>query len=178
MDYYKNIDKLGCVNDIPLRAVGVQYDEVEGLECNPVTFNFFKEHARIDFDTDDTLCEYYLDAAVEELQSWSQLSFGVRTMQLIAKSLPKNYKLMYGRVDEVLTEGFTNTGDYLNEGGTDINITYTTKGKINTAIKIAICRYAAGLYVNRENIIDTKYNAQVGMDEAKTMLQPYRNITI
>lgn len=178
MDYYRNIDKLGCVNGQPLRAVGVQYSEVSPLGSSPIDVVFFKQHARIDFDTDDDLCQLYLDAAVEELQDWSQLSFGVRTMSLKAVSLPENYKLMYGKVNEVTTEGFTNRGDLLVEGGTDIDIEYTTYGTVNNAIKVAICRYAAGLYIYREQINETKYNAQVGMDEAKKMIRPYMNITI
>lgn len=178
MDYNRNIDRLGSLESQPYRAVGVQYDEVVPLSVSPIDLDFFKEHARIDFDTDDTLCQMYIDAAVEELQAWSQLSFGVRTMQLIAKSLPKNFKLMYGRVDEVTTANYSNTGDYLNEGGRDIKIEYTTKGKMNSAIKVAIARYAAGLYIFRENVIDTKYSSVNLIDEAKLMVQPYKNIII
>lgn len=179
MDYYKNIDRLGCVNEKPLTARGVQYDEVVPVDYDSIVdLEFFKEHARIDFDTDDTLCRVYIDASIDELQDWAQMSFGVRTMRLRAKSLPDNYRIMYGRVDEVTTSGYSNTGDLLDKGGKDIDFEYTTIGRLNNAIKIAICRYAAGLYVYREQIVDTKYNAQVGIDEAKNMIKPYRNITI
>lgn len=178
MDYYKNIDKLGCYGYDKLVASGIQYSVIDDLATEPVTLEFFKQHARIDFDTDDTLAAVYLKAARQELEQWSQLSFGVKTIGLTALSLPNNYKLMFGKVDTVATTGFTNKGDILKEGGTDIDIEYTTIGIINDAIRIAICRYAAGLYIFRENVVESKYNYQGLMDEAKTMLNPYRNITL
>lgn len=177
MDYYKNVDHLAC-NENRLIASGVQYQTITDLTVEPVTVDFFKEHARIDFDTDDNLVAVYLKSARQFLEQWSQLSFGVKTIGLTALSLPKNYKLMHGKVDTILTAGFTNVGDILKEGGTDIDIEFTTKDWIDDVVKVAICRYAAGLYVFRENIVDTKYVAQAGMDEAKRMLESYRNITL
>lgn len=165
-------------NRIDNRPYGVQYSVISDLVSEPVTTAFFKEHARIDFDTDDNLVESYLKAARQYLESYSQLSFGEKTILITAERLPKMYKLMHGKVDEILTSGFTNIGDFLVEGGTDIAVQYTTKDTVEDVVKIAICRYAAGLYIFRENIIDTKYVAQVGMDEAKKMLQPYRNISL
>jgi len=178
MDYYKNIDKLGCIGSIPLTASGIQYSIIEDMSAEPVTLEFFKQHARIDFDTDDTLCATYLKAARQELERWSQLSFGVKKIGLTALSLPKNYRLMFGKVDEVITADFTNKGDILKEEGADVDIEFTTLDWIDDAIRIAICRYAAGLYINRETVTETKYSAQSLQDEAKTMLNPYRNITL
>lgn len=178
MDYYKNVDKLGCYAKQPLTASGVQYSVITDLATEPVTVDFFKQHARIDFDTDDTLCAVYVKAARQHLEQWSQLSFGVKTIGLTALSLPKNYKLMFGKVDEVTTENFTNKGDILKEGGTDIDIEFTTLDWIDDVIRVAICRYASGLYINRETVTETKYSAQSLQDEAKAMLQPYRNITL
>lgn len=182
MDYYKNVDRLcngygnGYTN--PLTAKGIQYREVTDVPTEPVDLEFFKEHARIDFDTDDTLAEAYIKAARRELEAWAQLSFGVKTMRLMAVELPDEYRLMYGKVDEVLTTGFENFGDIILKGGTKVDITYTTLDWIGEDIKIAICRYAAGLYVYREQLVDTKYNAQVGIDEAKNMVKPYANLTL
>ncbi len=179
MDYYLNVDKLGCYDSYhKLSASGIQYSVITDLSTEPVTLDLFKQHARIDFDTDDTLSAVYLKAARQELEQWTQLSFGVKTIGLTALSLPTNYKLMFGKVDEVTTENFTNKGDILKEGGTDIDIEYTTIGTINDAIRIAICRYAAGLYIFRENVVESKYRAEGLMDEAKTMLNPYRNIIL
>jgi len=178
MDYYRNVDRLGCINENPLTARGVQYNVVTDLATEPVTLEFFKQSARIDFDTDDTLCEVYIKAARQELERWSQLSFGVKTMRLTALQLPKNYRLMFGKVDTVTTTGYTNIGDILKEGGKDITVEYTTLDWIDDAIRIAICRYAAGLYINRETITETKFAASALQDEAKTMLHSYRNITI
>lgn len=177
-DFYKNCDKICDDALMHKSASGVQYYTVTDLVEEPITLDFFKAHCRIDFDTDDTLCETYIKAARRELEMWAQLSFGAKTMGLLALELPKNYKLMFGKVDEILTEGFTNKGDILKEGGYDIDIEFTTKDWIDDTIRIAIARYAAGLYIFRENIVDAKYQAQIGMDEAKAMLQPYRNLVI
>lgn len=175
-DFYKNSDYYDCLNS-DLRPDGIQYEVITDLVSEPVTVDFFKLHARIDFDTDDALVEAYLLAARIELEQWAQLSFGVKTIGLTALSLPKNYKLMFGKVDTVTTAGFTNVGDILKEGGKDIDIEFTTKDWVTDLIRIAICRYAAGLYVNRENVKDTKFSADVLADEAKIMLRPIANIT-
>lgn len=177
-DFYKNCDKICDGYYGHLTASGIQYSVIEDLTEEPVTLDFFKQHARIDFDTDDTLASVYLKASRQDLEQWSQLSFGVKTIGLTALSLPTNYKLMFGKVDSILTANFTNKGDILKEGGTDVDIEYTTVGTINDAIRIAICRYACGLYINRETVTETKYSAQSLQDEAKTMLNPYRNIIL
>lgn len=177
-DFYKNWDKLECLGDTIYSASGIQYNVVIDLVTEPVSLEFFKDHARIDFETDDTLCEVYIKAARRELEMWSQLSFGVKTMGLTALQLPKNYRLMFGKVDTVTTPNFTNVGDILKEGGTDIDIEFTTLDWIDDAVRVAICRYAAGLYVSRENVIDTRFAVQNTQDEAKKMLQSYRNWTI
>lgn len=160
----------------------IQYDIITDLTTEPVTLDFFKAHARIDFTTDDTLITSYLKAARQELEQWSQLSFGVKTVGLKAKDLPDNYKLMYGKVDTVTTENYSNFGDVLLEGGETVDIEYTTKGTINETIKIAICRYAAGLYAIREHVrTDNNGNAVNGIslqNEAKDMIRPYANITL
>lgn len=178
MDYYKNIDKICVHGHYNLSASGIQYSVIADLEEEPVTLEFFKQHARIDFDTDDTLCEIYIKTARQALEKWSQLSFGVKTIGLTALSLPKNYRLMFGKVDTIMTANFTNKGDILKEGGLDVDIEFTTKDWIDDTIRVAIARYAAGLYINRETVTETKYSAQSLQDEAKTMLQPYRNITL
>jgi len=179
MDYYKNVDKLGCETSSDYwTAKGIQYRVVTDLASEPITLEFFKQHARIDFSTDDTLCNIYIKAARIELEQWSQLSFGVKTMGLTALELPKNYKLMFGKVDEVTTANFTNVGDILKEGGQDVSIEYTTLDWIDDTVRVAIARYAAGLYVSRENVQDTQFASQSRQDEAKLMLEPYRNITL
>lgn len=175
-DYFKNSDQIDTLST-DKHIIGMQYDVIADLSTEPVTVEFFKEHARIDFNTDDTLVATYLVAARIALEQWGQISFGVKTIGLKALSLPTNYKLMYGRVDTVTTTGFTNFGDILKEGGTDVDIQYTTTGIINDTIRVAICRYAAGLYVNRENVTDTKFSSQSLQDEAKRMIMPFINVT-
>lgn len=163
-------------NDIG--AKGVQYNIVTDLATEPVTIEFFKQHARIDFDTDDSLVSIYIKAARQALERWAQLSFGVKTISLTALNLPNNYKLMYGKVDTITTANFTNIGDILKEGGKDVAIEFTTKDWISDDIKIAVCRYAAGLYINREDIVETKYSSAGKLNEAKLMVHPYANIIL
>lgn len=160
----------------------IQYEIITDLTTEPVDLIFFKSHARIDFDTEDTLLSSYLKAARQELEAWSQLSFGIKTIGLKAYDLPDNYRLMYGKVDTVTTTEYTNFGDILVEGGEKVDIEYTTKGTINETIKIAICRYAAGLYAIREHITtDNNGNPVNGanyINEAKESIKPYANITL
>jgi len=178
MDYYKNADYyLTTTTDEPT-LYGVQYSVISDLATEPVDLNFFKQHAHIDFETDDNLLSSYLKAARQELEQFTQLSFGVKTIGLTALYLPKNYRLMYGKVDEVTTADFTNVGDILKEGGKDIDIEYTTTGIINETIKIAICKYAAGLYMFRENIVESKYNYKDLLDESRKMVRAFGNITL
>lgn len=175
MDFYRNVDLLGCETSY-LTARGVQYRVVKDMDAETVTINFFKQHARIDFDCDDSLVPSYIEAARQQLERWSQLSFGIKTIGLRALELPDNYRLMYGPVDTV--SNGTLFGDILKEGGTDIDITFTTLGIKDENIKVAIARYAAGLYVNRENVTETKFSGSARIDEAKEMIRPYMNITL
>lgn len=183
MDYNRNFDVLAFLG-IPAdaniyEASGVRYTVVTPSANDLISLDFFKEHARIDFDTDDTLAQAYIKAAQEYLEQWSQLSFGVRTMRLTALALPNNYKLMFGPVNEVTTEGFENIGDILKTGGRDIDIQFTTLGLAsNNTLKIAVARFACGLYVYRENILETKLDGRSEMDKAKEMVAPFMNITI
>lgn len=177
-NFYKNSDYLTCNSYNQRIAKGVQYTVITDLVAEPVDIDLFKEHIRCDFATDDNLIALYLKAARQELEAWSDLSFGVKTIGLTALELPDNYRLMRGKVDEVTTAGYTNVGDILKEGGTDIDIEFTTIGTINDAIRVAICRYAAGLYIFRENVVETKYSTEGLKDQAKMMLNPYRNITL
>lgn len=161
---------------------GIQYSVVDDIAAEPVDIEFFKLHSRIDFNTDDALIPTYITAARIELEQWSQLSFGVGTRRLTALSIPKNYKLMYGPVDSITTTGFTLFGDMVKEGGKDVIIDYVTKGLINDTIKIAIARYAAGLYAIREHIMlsdkGTPVNTANMINEARAMIRPFANITL
>lgn len=185
MDFYKNIDHF-CQNDTGYAdrrtARGVHYSVVEDLVVEPVDLEFFKDHARIDFDTDDTLSESYITASRQELEQWGQISFGEKTMRLMALELPDNYRLMFGPVDSIITDGHPNFGDILTEGGTNVDIEYLTEGVINDTIRIAICRYAAGLYSLRENIIvninGTVQTSNELFDLSKKMIKQWTNIIV
>lgn len=181
-DFYKNFEyygfyKNGGLNGASTQAVGIQY-EVPPLTTAPLDINTFKEHARIDFNTDDSLVQLYIFAATKYLEEYCQKSFGVRTVTLAAEYLPPKYRLMYGPVDSITTAKYTNTLDILNESLTDSSIQYTTKDTLanDPVVIVAVARYAAGLYIERENVIDSKYANSDLKGEAERMLASYRNI--
>jgi hypothetical protein len=169
--------------NIPKPVDGIQYRIVTDLENEPVTIEEFKQHARIDFDTDDNLITDYLKSARQELEQYSQLSFGNKTIKLLALRLPTNYRLMYGPVASITSPtGLTLFGDIVKDGnGEDVTIEYTTswtgQGGLPLPIKIAICQYAAGLYMNRENIL-SGVSASTMLDQAKRTLDKYKNIFV
>ena len=196
-DYHLNSDYFGCdtissrgLGRIggPLSAVeGVEYSVISDLSQEPVTLSEFKFHCRIDFAVDDNLLALYLKAAREYLEQWSQLSFGVKTIRFTAIRIPDRYKLMFGPYTAVTDPDrtlFGAKGDILMQGGTDIDIELTSgwpNDELPEAIKVAICRYAAGLYAVRENLIysvnGVPHEPSEVMDEAQKMLNPWRNIT-
>lgn len=192
MDYYKNIDHI-CDDCSPFSASrslpeiqGIQYRVVADLSTEPVDLPFFKQHARIDFNLDDNLCASYIKAARQELERWAQISFGKKTIELLALRLPKTYYLLNGPVEQLVeSTDHTLFGDILKGGGEEVTVRFETKEnpfpEYTETIKIAICRYAAGLYAIREHIVsDSKGNPVNGeslKNEAKNMLQPIRNIS-
>jgi len=160
---------------------GLQYRVLSDLEEEPVTVGFLKEHIRVDFDTDDNLLPAYLKAARQELEKYSQLSFGEKTIKLMALKLYDKYRLMYGPVTAITAPANTYTlfGDIVKDaGGEDVEITYTTgwdnSGGLPEDIRIAICRMATGLYINRENVL-TEISGKALINEAKKTLDGYKN---
>lgn len=164
-DFIKNSDKFP--DSETSNVYGINYTLTE-TGAEPIDIAFFKDHARIDFNTDDSLAQTYIVAARKELEKYCQKSFIDKTVRLTAFYLPDKYKLMHGPVNTVTTEGFENIGDRLKEGGNDIDISYTTTGIQDQLVKTAIATYAEGLYEG-----DEKLKAQ-----AKGMLASYRNITM
>jgi len=196
-DYYKNSDYLGCdtlasrgfgrIGQSRPAVEGVEYTVIDDLAQEPVTLADFKHHARVDFNTDDNLLAFYLKASREYLEQWSQLSFGVKTIRFTALRVPNRWKLMFGpytAINDPDRTLFGAKGDILMQGGTDIDIELTSgwpNDELPEAIKVAICRYAAGLYAVRENLIysvnGVPHEPSEVMDEAQKMLNPWRNIT-
>lgn len=179
MDYYRNFDHL-CQDGSRLTISGTSYEVVHDLYAEPVDLETFKQHERIDFDTDDALCLMYIKAARIELERYTMLSFGAKTMGFMALDVPSGYKLMFGPVESIITPGFTNFGDLLRQGGRNVEIEYTTKDTYfdDDMVKTAICRYAATLYAFREGLVISRYHDQSSIDEAKKMLDPIRNIIL
>ena len=100
---------------------------------------------------------------------------------MVLKSGDLREKITFKRPTRVSngSGGFTTTyADILKEGGTDIDINFTTFGIMNETIKIAICRMAAGLYIFRENIVESKYNYKDEIDESRKMIKSISNITL
>lgn len=178
MDFYKNADHF-C-KPYSHGVSGIQYHVLEDLVLEPVDVSFFRKHARIDYNMDEALIRTYVAAARQELEQWAQLSFGRKVIHFQALNIPNNYRLMYGPVDTV--DGAKHTGDILQHGGGPVDITFTTKEDTTDLVRVAICRYATGLYEQRENYT-TDYEGNVItasrlIDEAKMMLQPIRNVTV
>lgn len=182
-DFYKNCDKIRPDNGYSYEPSisGIQYHVMTDLAEEPVDVAFFKQHAHIDFNTDDALVASYLKSARQYLEKWGQLSFGEKEMKLTALRLPANYKLMYGPVDNI--NGYENIGDTMLNGVLrNVAIEFTTKwDPLPESIKIAICKRAAGDYLIRENYIvsdrGTVQDPGEYYDEAKKLLAPYRNVT-
>jgi len=178
-DYEKNIDQLSefllpsYQNSNRASGLDVSFvDESEYVE--PYSLDEFKDHAQIDFATDDNLLELYLKAARIDVENYLQKSLGIRTVNLLALTLPKNYRLPFGPVDSISTIGFSNFGDLLVEGGENINIEYVTKVTlVNDSIKQSIYKQAYNYYENRNSNEPTQMDSIV-----KVILNPYKSITL
>jgi hypothetical protein len=171
-DFYLNSDLL-CDTYHEKGARGISYFP-GSLSVEPVTVQDFKDHAKIDFATDDNLIATYLTAARETVERILRKSLGVRTVTFYAEYVPKRFKLDWGNYASIDTPatGFTLFGkDILKEGGTDITLTLTTDDTVmNSDIKNAILKQAFNFYENRA------VYSEGGTDEVMNILQPYRNI--
>lgn len=174
MDYYRNADY--CEFGLPRydcnpSTSGLQYSFTDESEYDePVTIEDFKNHAYIDADTDDNLLELYLKAARIDVENYLQQSLGIRTITLLALRLPKNYRLPWGPVESIDTAGYTLFGDILKEGGTDVEIEYTTNASlVNDSIRQAIYKRGFDYYENRGS-------AGPMPDIVKMILNPYRRV--
>lgn len=180
MDYYRNVDHFPQHKDCD-RPMGISYERVEDLDIEPVDVGFFRKHARIDFETEDKLIRTYIVAARQALEAWTQRSFGPQRWRFRALWAPDKWQLMYGPIEDYESSNYEIYNDFLMKGGDKIDVTYQTRGIVDDNIRIAICRYAAGLYAIRENIfIDDKGRPVVGkeyLDEAKEMVRPIRHIS-
>ena len=173
--YDYNEDMLG--NILPVYeykgASGLQVTFTdEELYVEPYDIEDFKDYAKIDFDTDDNLIELFLKSARQNIEQYLQKSLGIRTISLIALHLPKNFKLPFGPIEAIITEGFNLFGDLLKEGGKYIEIEYETNASlVNDAIIQAIYRQAYHYYENRE----AEFNPNL-VSEVKLLLSPYKRI--
>lgn len=174
-DFDKNIDQL-CEWGLPryntypaLSGLQISFiDESEYVE--PVTVLEFKDHAYIDEATDDNLLALYLKAARIDVENYLQKSLGIRTVQLLAQRLPKNYRLPWGPIETIDTADYTNFGDILIEGGTDLTIDYTTNASlVNDSTKQAIYKRAFDYYENRGS-------AGPMPNVVQMILNPYRRV--
>lgn len=196
-DFYKNSDYYGCdtiasrgfcrIGQSRPAVEGVEYMVLQDLTQEPVTLDDFKMHARVDFNTDDSLLTFYLKSARQYLEQWSQLSFGIKTIRFTAIRVPDKWRLMHGPYTAVNNPDVTISGakgDILLNGGTEVDIELTSGWPNNLlpdAIKVAICKRAAGDYIVRENLIisdkGTLQSPEQYYDEAQKILLPYRNVT-
>lgn len=190
MDYYKNIDKLCCPDSLGRvgqrrpAVEGIDYTVIQDLTQEPVTLQDFADHCRVDFNVDDNLLVFYLKSARQYLEQWAQLSFGEKTIRFRALRVPNRWKLMFGPFTAINDPDRTLFGDILMQGGTEVDVELTTgwpNDDLPEAIKVAICKYAAGLYAIRENYIlninGTIQEPSQVMDEAQKMVRPWANVT-
>lgn len=183
-DYFTCRDGLSRIGQSRPAVEGIEYTVIADLAQEPVTLSDFKQHCRIDFAVDDNLLAFYLKSARQYLEQWSQLSFGVKTIRFMALRVPNRWRLMHGPFTTIDDADRTLFGDILMEGGTDVDIELTSgwpNDVLPEAIKVAICKRAAGDYIIRENIIiNDKGSVQSPdqyYDEAQKLLLPYRNVT-
>ncbi len=175
----------------------VSYTVTEDLAEEPINIDFLKKHCRIDFNTDAELLTAYLKAARQYLEGWSQLSFGEKTIRFMALKLPNKWDLVNGPYVSIDTEDtdFRLFGQTLIKGldtyygrrrtelyEVDLSlVTGWPNDELPENIKIAIAKQAAWLYISRESLVTSDEGAiqhkAILDDEAKTLLQPYRNWT-
>jgi len=173
-EYDDSVKDIGSVK-------GIQYGIFTDLAEEPVSLAFFKQHARIDFEMDDNIATSYIKAARQELERYSQLSFGDKVMRLRAKELPKEYRLMYGPVKSIIlpVDVFTTLGDIIScdDVQKNIEIRYEVGwGSVGLpeSVKIAIAQTASGLYHNRENMLSDFDYANV-INQSKKTLDLFKN---
>lgn len=174
-EFDKNCDQLTSIYPVYERSSvsGLQLSILsESDYVEPWNLEEFKDHAKIDFATDDNLLNLYLKSARIDVEQYLQRSLGIRSIRLIALRLPKNYRLPFGPVEEITTSGYTLFGDIVKEGGEEVTIDYTTnESLVNDSIKQAIYKQAFNYYENRDS------NQPVEMDSiVKKILSPYRLI--
>lgn len=176
-DFDKNIDQI-CNFGLPRydtypATSGLQISFIDETEYEePVTVLEFKDHAYIDDATDDNLLALYLKAARIDVENYLQKSLGIRTVQLLAQRLPKNYRLPWGPVEAIDTADYTNFGDILIEGGTDLTIEYTTNASlVNDSIKVAIYQTAFNIYEVRSGRPEKYPDSMI-----KASLSPFRRV--
>ena len=176
-DFDKNCDQLNALFPVYERdrVSGLQVTIIsEAYYVEPYDLDDFKDHAKIDFATDDNLLNLYLKAARIDVEQYLQRSLGVRTINLLALHLPKNYRLPFGPVASITTSGFTLFGDIIKEDGKDVNIEYITSDTlVNDSIIQSIYKQAFNYYENRDSNQPVELQSIV-----KAILAPYRSITV
>ncbi|MCY4781705.1 head-tail connector protein [Sphingobacterium sp. UT-1RO-CII-1] len=177
-------DRIGANITRKPAVSGLEYELLTDLEAEPVTLSDFKAHCRIDYNVDDRLLEIYLKASRQHLEKVAQLSFGERKVRMTALTMVDNWKVMYGPVDKVELPHVKFGKDIItNSGGTNVSIEWTTKWSTGLPmdIVVAICRYGAGLYAVRENMIlsvnGVVHEPKNYMDEAQKMVMKWGNAT-
>ena len=177
-DFDQNVDVINWTGLPVYEKAGTQGLQIsftsESGFIEPCNLTDFKDYARIDFNTDDNLLEAFLKAARIDIERYIQKSLGIRTITLTALQLPKNFVLPYGPVATVTTTGYTKVGDILKEGGSDVEVVYTSNASlVNETIKQAIYRQALHYYEDRD-----KFSQLQGtiVDEVKMALYSFKKI--
>lgn len=180
-NYDKNEDYPYLYPSFPVkgnRLKGASYRVIsETSFVEPVTVSEFKSYAFIDFDTDDTAIESIIKSSRIQAEQHLQKSLGVKTIEFKAWECPKEYKLLWGPIDSILTTGFTEFNGYLKEGGEEITVQFTTTADaVNEDVKEAIMAQTYYRYENRSRFLEGQSIVNI-QDAFKQKLNPYRNIS-
>lgn len=152
---------------------GIDIQVTSDLASEPVTATEAKLHLKIDYTDEDDLITSLIKVARQQLEKWSGLSFGAKTIKLFMASHKLSIPLPYGYIDTVTSvkasrfesgETTLTSGDhYLLVGNThktltmyahynNLEITYTTQAlnaSFSESVKAAIKAQVAFLYNNR-----------------------------
>ena len=158
----------------PYVLKGISYElQPETMDyIEPVSVDEFKAYASIDGDTFDEDIIEVLTSARVAIETYCQLSFGIRDVIFQAIECPKGYLLKWGKVGSINTPGFTEFNGYLKEGGKEITVSFTTTDYYGqfADIKLAIKKQAYNFYENKD---------QYGMNlpnEVTRLVSKYRHI--
>lgn len=196
-----------------MSLVPINKGEVKGLDVSittdltsePVTLDEAKEHLKIDHEDEDDLITSLIKVARQQLEKWSGLAFGAKTIKLTLEShtttiefpiIPVNnvssIKANAGQTNEVILAtpddyfliGASNKRIKIYTFHSDIEVIYTTPALSDIpyaeSIKRAVLCQVAFLWANRgdEKLTSTLNQSEKLDNVAKMILQNHRKVNV